>query len=69
MLTDEEYIEELSGRIEAMRVEYRDLEHLLAIAIKALHNVEDCESFEQGATKVIAAKALAQLGWRATEGM
>lgn len=65
MLTDEEYIDELSGRIEAMRVEYRDLEHLLAIAIRALHDVEDCQSLELDATKVIAANALAQLGWRA----
>lgn len=69
MLTDEDYIKELSGRIEAMRVEYRDLKHLLAIAIKALHDIEDCESFELDATKVIAADALAELGWRATEGM
>ena len=69
MLTDEEYIEELSNRIDAMKVEYNELEELLAIAIKALHNIEDCESFEQGATKVIAANALSQLGWRATEGM
>lgn len=50
---------------EQLEQERNELEHLLAIAIKALHEIEDCQSFEPDATKIVAANALSQLGWRA----